>query len=146
MGPIIFIVVLTVIALLAFTPKAERGLALGLMMAVTGFVWFAVKIKLHSVLAEILGSALDFVWGYRIILLEILASLIVLIVPLLMIYVAVCDRLEASAVSRAIEAVEAREAPDTMGLTPNTIQLSIICEGGSHALAARRKRRGELSR
>jgi hypothetical protein len=96
MGPVIFFL-LTVAALLICTPRGERGLALGSMLTVGAALWLAVRINLHSILGSILGAVLALAWEYRNELLVLFGATVVLIVPLLMIYVALRDRVEARA-------------------------------------------------
>ena len=127
MGAVIFFL-LAVAALLACTPPCERRLALGSMLIVGALIWLAVRTNFHTILGGIVGAAMALAWDYRNELLLIFGAGVVLIVPIIMIYVGLCDHLEARAAARAIEA---RELPDGMGLTRKSIRLSVICEGRS---------------
>lgn len=103
MGAVIFLL-FVVVALLACTPRAERGLALGSMLVVGAVVWLAVRIKLHSILGSLVGAVMAFVFEYRNELLLCFAAAIVLIVPIVMIYVAVCDQFEKHVAAKSIRA------------------------------------------
>jgi len=136
MGAVIFFL-LAVAALLACTPRAERRLALGYMLIIGALIWLAIRINFHSILGSIVGAAMALAWEYRDELLLVFAGGIVLIVPIIMIYVVLCDHLEARAAARAIET---RELLDGMGLTRKSVRLSVICEGRSGPGLRTRKR------
>ena len=104
---------LVVVALLAFTPRADRGLAFGSLLAAGGVVWLAVRIKLHSVVGSLVGAVLTIAYEYRNDLLLGFAAAIVLIVPVVMIYVAICDQLEKRAAEKSIRS---RRSLHGMGL------------------------------
>jgi len=99
MGAIIFFF-LAVVALLICTPRSERGLAFGSMLMVGAAIWLAVRIKLASILGSIVGTVLALGWEYRIEILLAMGAAIVLVVPLLMIYIAVCDKLDERAAEK----------------------------------------------
>lgn len=107
MGAVICFV-LAVVAVLACTPRSERGLALGSMLAVGTVIWLAVRISLHSILGSIFGNLAALAWEYHAEILLAFAAAVVLIVPVVMIYVGVCDQLEARATARKIRAQRSR--------------------------------------
>jgi hypothetical protein len=92
MGAII-VFLLFVAVLLICTPRSERGLALGSMLVVGIAIWLALRINLHRILGGIVGTVAGLIWEYRSDLLLLFAVAIVLIVPILMIYMTVCDQL-----------------------------------------------------
>ena len=95
---------LFVAILLICTPRPERGLALGSMLAVGIAIWLAVRINLHRILGGIVGTTAALVWEYRSDLLLFFAAAVVLIVPILMIYMTVCDQLDRREFERSIRA------------------------------------------
>jgi hypothetical protein len=103
MGAIIAFL-LFVAVLLICTPRTERGLALGSMLAVGIAIWLAVRINLHRILGGIVGTVAGLVWEYRSDLLLFFAAAIVLIVPILMIYMTVCDQLGRREFERSVRA------------------------------------------
>jgi Kef-type K+ transport system membrane component KefB len=98
-GVVIFYV-LFVVALLICTPRSQRVLALTTMAAVGAAIWLAVRINLHSILGSFVGAVVALFWEFRYELLLILAAVVVLIVPILMIYVGLSDRLRAGATAQ----------------------------------------------
>jgi hypothetical protein len=99
MGAVIFFL-LILVALLLCTPRAERGFALGSTLLVGAIFWLAIEINLHRVLAGILGGVAGFFWEHRSEVILFLAAGIVLIVPVVMLYVAVCDQIAARAATK----------------------------------------------
>jgi hypothetical protein len=100
-----FVVFLFFVAvLLISTPRSERGLALGSMLVVGTAIWLAVRINLHRILGGIVGAGAALVWEYRGDLLLFFAAAIVLIVPILMIYMTVCDQIDRHATEKSIRA------------------------------------------
>jgi len=93
MGAVIFFL-LIVAALLVCTPRGERKLALGSMLMVGAAIWVAVRINLHRILGDLLGNVIALAWDYREEILLACAAAVVLIVPVLMIYIALCDRVD----------------------------------------------------
>ncbi len=115
MGPLIFFL-LVAAAILTCTPRHERGLALGSLLIVGATIWVATRINLHRFLASIVGSVIALAWAYREELLVLFASAVVLVVPILMIYIAVCDRIPTpSAARRARTQDSANESGSQMG-------------------------------
>jgi len=102
MGAVIFFLVI-VVGLLACTPRAERGLALGSMAVVGIVIWLSVRIDLHSILGNILGDALALWYKHRDDLVLMFGATVILIVPILMIYTVACDQLEKKAAARRIK-------------------------------------------
>jgi hypothetical protein len=92
MGAVIFYV-LFVAVLLICTPRPERVLALSTTLAIGAVIWLAVMIHLHSILGSFVGAVVSLFWEFRNELLLVLAATVVLIVPILMIYIEVSDRL-----------------------------------------------------
>lgn len=103
MGPAIFFL-LFLVAVLLCTPRAERALALGSMAVVGTVIWLAIETNLHRILGSIVGDVVGLAWEYRNDLMLLLASAIVFIVPILMIYMAVCDQLDRYATAKSIRA------------------------------------------
>jgi len=97
---ILIVLLLVVVFLLIFTPPEERALASGIMSVIPLGSWVVFKVKLWAVLGSLLGSLLDFVWENWQVLAMALAASIVLIVPALMIYLVICDRLDDRAIRR----------------------------------------------
>ena len=97
---ILIVLFLVVVFLLIFTPPEERALASGIMSVIALGSWVVFKVKLWAVLGSLLGSLLDFVWENWQVLAMALAASIVLIVPALMIYLVICDRLDDRAIRR----------------------------------------------
>ena len=100
----IIVFLLFVAVLLICTPRPERGLALGSMLAVGVAIWLAARINLHRILGGIVGTAATLVWEYRSDLLLFFAAAIVLIVPILMIYMTLCDQLDRRAFEKSVRA------------------------------------------
>lgn len=94
MGVAVFFVLTVVVVLLLCTPRGERGLALGLLLAVGVALWVAVRISLHRLLGSLIDALLTLGWGHRTELLLGFAAAVVLIVPIFMLYVAVGDQLD----------------------------------------------------
>lgn len=94
------VLLLVVVFLLIFTPPGERPLAIGVVSAVAVASWIVFQLKLWAVFGSMLGSLLDLLWGNWQALLMALAASIVLIVPALMIYLVVCDRLDDRAIRK----------------------------------------------
>jgi hypothetical protein len=92
------------VLLMICTPRSERGLAFGFMLALGGAVWLAVRINLHRILGSMVGTLAEFVWEYRSDLLLFFAAGIVLIVPVLMIYMTVSDQLDRRQFERSVRA------------------------------------------
>ncbi|MFZ1918691.1 MAG: hypothetical protein WAU58_14040 [Terriglobales bacterium] len=113
MGAVI-VFLLFVAILLICTPRSERGLALGSMLAVGIAIWLAVRINLHRILGGIVGTIAGLVWEYRSDLLLFFAAAIVLIVPALMIYMTVRDQLDRREFEKS---VRARRSLRRLGLT-----------------------------
>jgi MFS family permease len=128
MGAIIFFLVIVAV-LIAFTPREERALAVGAMLALGSLIWLAVKANLSSILGNIIAGVVSLGWEYRNELLLAFAATVVLIVPIVMIYVVMCDYIEARALARR---TAGPEPPDGMGLTRQSVRLSLICEGRSY--------------
>lgn len=103
MGALI-VFLLFVAVLLICTPRSERGLALGSMLAVGTAIWLAVRINLHRILGDVVGTVAGLVWEYRSDLLLFFAAAIVLIVPILMIYMTVCDQLDRRELEKSLRA------------------------------------------
>jgi hypothetical protein len=97
---LLIVLLLVLVFLLIFTPPEERVLAFGVMSAIAAATWVAFKLKLWAVLGSMLGSLLDLLWDNWQALLMALAASIVLIVPALMIYLLICDRLDDRAIRR----------------------------------------------
>ena len=66
MAAILFFSSLLATVILICTPREERALALGSMLAVAAAFWFAVRIKLHTIIAGILGFLMQRIWENRI--------------------------------------------------------------------------------
>jgi hypothetical protein len=97
----IFIVFcLVLVFFLIFTPPEERALAFGVISAIALASWVVFELKLWAVFGSMLGSLLDLLWDNWQALLMALAASIVLIVPVLMIYLVVCDRLDDRAIRK----------------------------------------------
>jgi hypothetical protein len=97
----IMIVLLLVLAfLLIFTPPEERPLAVGAVSAIAIASWAIFQLKLWAVFGSMLGNLLDLLWDNWQTLLMALAASIVLIVPALMIYLVVCDRIDDRAIRK----------------------------------------------
>lgn len=92
MGAVIFYV-LFVVVLLVCTPRSERVLALSTMLVIGAAIWLAVRISLHSIFGSFVGEVVSLFWRFRNELLLVLAAVVVLIVPILMIYIEVSDRI-----------------------------------------------------
>jgi len=101
-GLIVFL--LFVAVLLICTPRTDRGLALGSMLVVGAAIWLAVRINLHRILGGIVGMVAGLVWEYRSDLLLFFAAAIVLSVPILMVYMTVCDQIDRHATEKSIRA------------------------------------------
>lgn len=97
---LLIVLFLILVFLLIFTPPEERVLAFGVMSAIAAASWIAFQLKLWAIVGSMLGSLLDFVWDNWQVLTMALAASIVLIVPALMIYLVVCDRLDDRAIRR----------------------------------------------
>jgi MFS family permease len=97
----ILIVLLLVLAfLLIFTPPEERAFAVGIISAIAVASWVVFQLKLWTLFGSMLGSLLDLLWDNWQAVLVALAASIVLIVPALMIYLVVCDRLDDRAIRK----------------------------------------------
>ena len=103
MGALI-VFLLFVAVLLICTPRSERGLALGAMLVIGTAIWLAVRINLHRILGGIVGTVAALVWEYRSDLLLLFAAATVLVVPILMIYMTVCDQLDRREFEKRIRA------------------------------------------
>jgi len=97
---IMIVVFLVAVFLLIFTPPEDRALAFGVMSAIAVATWIVFQLKLWAVLGSLLGSLLDLLWDNWQALAVALAASIVLIVPALMIYIIVCDRLDDRAIRK----------------------------------------------
>jgi len=97
---ILIVILLVLIFLLIFTPPEERALAFGVVSAIAIASWVAFKVKLWAIVGSMLGSLLDLLWDNWQALLMALGASIVLIVPALMIYLVICDRLDDRAIRK----------------------------------------------
>jgi hypothetical protein len=97
---IMIVLLLILVFLLIFTPPEERALAFGVVSAIAVATWVAFELKLWAIVGSMLGGLLDLLWDNWQALLMALAALIVLIVPALMIYLVICDRLDDRAIRR----------------------------------------------
>jgi hypothetical protein len=97
---LLIVLLLVLVFLLIFTPPEERALAVGAVSAIAIASWAIFQLKLWAVLGSMLGSLLDLLWDNWQALLMALAASIVLIVPALMIYLLICDRLDDRAIRR----------------------------------------------
>ena len=95
---------LFVAVFLICTPRSERGLALGSLLAVGISIWLAVRINLHRILGNIVGTLAGLGWEHRSDLLLFFAAAIVLIVPILMVYMTLCDQLDRRAFEKSVRA------------------------------------------
>jgi hypothetical protein len=81
---------LVVIVILLYTRRPDRDYTVGIMVLIAASIWLAIEIRLLSILGDLFALALEH-W------LEIVMAFgaaILLIVPAIMIYIAVHDRLE----------------------------------------------------
>lgn len=97
---LLIVLLLVLVFLLIFTPPEERALAFGVMSAIAVASWITFKLKLWSVFGSMLGSLLDLLWDNWQAVLMALAASTVLIVPALMIYLVICDRLDDRAIRK----------------------------------------------
>lgn len=86
----IVVSLLVVIVILLYADQADRDCSLGIALLIGAFTWLAIEIHLLRILADLFAVALEH-W------LEIVMAFgaaVVLIVPVIMLYIAVCDRLD----------------------------------------------------
>ena len=103
MGAAIFfvlILVLIVAALLSFTPRGERRLALGCMAIVGIAIWVAVRIRVHSFLGDFIGTLLAAAWDHRDEIVLALAAALMLAAPIAITWMALGDHLAQRAKSK----------------------------------------------
>ena len=112
-GGAIFIFVLIAGVLLVCTPRSERRLALVCMGIVGAAIWLVVRIRVHSILGDFIGSSLAAAWEYREAILLAFAAAVVVVVPIAMLWMAVDDHFARHARAKALERIlrEKRSSP-----------------------------------
>jgi uncharacterized membrane protein len=95
-----FILILVVLVILLCTPKAELGLASGTLLVLGLGVWLAVETNLPVLLSRILGDIVELGWENREQLLMALAASIILIVPMVLMYVVICEQIDNHAIRK----------------------------------------------
>src|SRR5271166_1343054 len=86
----IVVSLLVVILILLYAHQADRDCSLEIALLIGVFTWLAIEIHLLRILAGVFALALEH-WMEMVMLFSAGA---LLIVPVIMIYIAVCDRLD----------------------------------------------------
>lgn len=84
------------------------------MLVVGAGLWLAVRIHLHGILGSLVGDVVALFWEYRNELVLALGAAVVLIVPILMIYVGLLDRLSGDSIAQ-----KGSRATDSVGRARN---------------------------